>query len=96
MASSEGQMDCKNDDSAPCCKKSLRRKCLSREPFFQVSNLKQRSAFRQFTCLRLMGREFEFSGETHILVSSIQMDLHPSNLGGLRNATEGLQLIEGS
>lgn len=43
-----------------------------------------------------MGREFEFSGETHFLVSSIQMDLNPrSNLRGLRNAAEGLQLIGG-
>ena len=43
-----------------------------------------------------MGRESEVSGETYFLLSSIQMDLHPrSNLRGLRNAAEGLQLIGG-
>lgn len=45
MVQTEGQMGCKNEDPATYFKKLLRRKSLSIEPLFQLSSLKQRSAF---------------------------------------------------
>lgn len=46
MVRTESQMDCKNEDPATYFKKLLRCKSLSIEPLFQLSNMKQRSAFR--------------------------------------------------